>query len=650
MALVSQGNVHRSKHHRRNVGSLKCGSFLVYLSVMIFIRLILLFGLLSAPALLPAQDQATKLRFAQTLEQAGDHEQAARLYGELYRKEPLNGVFFEGLRRNLLQLKRYDEAAALIQERIAAAPQDVNLHALLGSVYHKAGREADAVAEWDRTIAVEPANPAVYRTVAAVLVENRLLERAADLYRRARVACGDPNLFTPDLAALLAVIMDYTGATTEYLRWLRQNPAQLGFVQGRMASFTGKEEGRAAAIEAVRAGLRNDEDLMLYRLLGWLQLEGKHYAEALDVYRTIDGLSHSQGGELYAFAERVFKEHVYDIAARAYHEAIAVPIVANRMPYARYGYAAALKELGSVADTMGLPVSEGSFPVPETRSQFAGAIEEFGRIIRDYPRTEFSARSYYQIGLIQFERLFDLDAALASFEQVEKELPGAPVLQYDVALRAGTVLLAKGDTARAGGRFSTVAAAPAALPDQQDEATYRLAELAYFGGDFRRAIDLLNSLALNLKADHANDALLLLSFLQENSTSTPQALKDFARADFLARQRRNSEAIPLFLAVISSYPRALLVDDALMKTGTLQGQAGRYADALASFDRLLTEFKQSSIALDRARFSMAEIYQFGLKDRAKAITTYEQLLAEHPGSLLVTLARKRIRDLRGDTM
>ncbi len=599
---------------------------------------------------LMAQDAATRLRLAQSVEQAGDHEQAARLYGELYRSDPNNVVYFEGLKQALLQLKRYDEAAEIIRRRLAANPADVNLQAQLGSVYYKAGNDTGATSAWERAIAVAPANQAVYRVVAAVLTENRLLERTIEIYRRARIACNDPDLFTTDLAAVLSMMMDFRGATSEYVRWLRKNPAQLGFVQGRMASYTGREEARSAAIAVVREALGNDDDLLLYRLLGWLELEGRHYVDALDVYRRIDALSNAQGSELYAFAERLFKEGAYDVAARAYRETIALPIGGNRLPAARFGYATCLKEIGGRADSAGAPVTTGPFPVPEAGAGFAGAVEEFRGIIRDYPRSAWSARARYQIGLIQYEKLFDRDAALTSFADVERELPAAPALQFDVALRIGTVLLARGDTTGAAARFRTVAEAPAALPDQQDEATFRLAEVAYFEGRFDSAMSLLGSLALNLKADYANDALALLAFLQENTSTTPAALKAFATADFVARQRRNGEAIPMFLEVLKTYPRALLADDALLRVGRLQAEAGRYADALATYERLLTDFKESSIALDRARFSAAEILQFGLRDRAGAITAYERLLAEYPGSLLVTLARKRIRDLRGDTL
>ncbi len=617
--------------------------------MVLFVSLLLAGG--TARLFSQPQDQLMKLRLAQSYEQAGNFEQALRLFNELYTKDSSNVVYFDGMRRSYLQLKKYDEAAALIRRRLAVTPGDVNLIATLGSVYYKAGEEARASEEWERAIAVAPQNGSVYRAVASMLVENRLLDKAAEVYRRARTACNDPNLFTIELAQLLAVTMDYGGATAEYLRWLRQNPMQLGFVQGRMTAYTGKEEGRLAAVEAVKAELRRDENLQLYQLLGWLYLEGKKFADALDVYRKIDQISKAHGGEIYGFAERALKEHAFEVAARAYREAIDVPVSAARMPYAKYGYASALKELSGLPDSSrSLVAPPAQYPVAESQTRYAEAIDCFRQVIKDYPRSEFSARSYYQIGLIQFEKVFDLDASLASFEQVEREFPGAPVIRYDVGLKIGAVLEAKGDTAKAAIRFRVVAGAPDATPDQQDEATYRLAELAFYGGRVQQAMDFLNTIALNLKADYANDALLLLSFLQENLNTTPSALAEYGAAEFLARQQKNTEAIAMFLDVIEKNPRALLVDDALLRVGTLQTQTRRYADALASYDRLLTQFKESSIALDRAQFSIGEIYQFGLNDKARAIAAYEKLLANYPQSLLVELARKRIRELRGDAL
>ncbi|MBF8247802.1 MAG: TPR REGION domain-containing protein, partial [Bacteroidetes bacterium] len=75
-----------------------------------YLSLILLPGLI--PILISAQeiDIVARLRVAQSFEQSGDWERAALLYEELYKHDPKNYVFFEGLRRSYTQVKKYDEA------------------------------------------------------------------------------------------------------------------------------------------------------------------------------------------------------------------------------------------------------------------------------------------------------------------------------------------------------------------------------------------------------------------------------------------------------------------------------------------------------------------------------------------------------------
>jgi TolA-binding protein len=229
--------------------------------------------------------------------------------------------------------------------------------------------------------------------------------------------------------------------------------------------------------------------------------------------------------------------------------------------------------------------------------------------------------------------------------------PGAtPVLRNDASILLGKVHVARGDTARARPCFAAVAGASDALPDQHDEAMFRLAELDYFACRFDSALAKLSGISVNLQADYANDALRLSAFLQENAGSVPEALGKFAGAEFLARQGKNTEAISILLSIITAYPQAPLVDDALMTAGALQASAGLFAEAAASYERLLAEFKESSIELDRAEFNLAEVYQYGMHDNQKAQAAYEKLLADHPKSILAGRARERIRQLRGESL
>lgn len=613
------------------------------------LNILLLLGGLACVAHAQSIDANNRFRLAQSYEQGGDYENAIKLYRQLASEDPSNYVYFDGLRRSFLSLKRYDEAIGLIRNRLGSQPNDVNLLCQLGSALYQSGNEREAAAAWDRAIATAPNNSNIYRLVANTQLENRLLERAAETYRRARTAMNDPQLFTLDLAQLLSVMMDYRGATTEFLQYLTQNPTQLSYVQNRLAQFTGKDEARTVALDVVRDAQRRSTDMNLNRLLGWLLLEGKEFNEAFAVYKQIDELAKAKGTEIYSFAERAYKAGAYTTAAQAYLAAIATPLPNPQQPYAKFGHAMAMKELAVLNDTSAR-VASPSGTVPETQARYTAAIDFFRKIIAEYPLTEFTAKSHYQIGTLQFERYFDLDAALASFQNVKKALSVNHSLQHDVSIKIGEVLTAKGDTANAAVEFRRVIAAQNATPDQQDEATYRLAELEYFGGNFKKAVENLETISTNLKANYTNDALELLAFLQENTLTAEIPLKDFARADFLTRQKKYSEAITIFLNLIERNPQALFVDDALMRAGKLYTLSRRYTDALATYERLISQFKDVSIMLDKAQFAIAELYQFTLNNTQQAIAAYEKLLAAYPQSLLTDISRRRIRELRGDTL
>jgi TolA-binding protein len=158
---------------------------------------------------------------------------------------------------------------------------------------------------------------------------------------------------------------------------------------------------------------------------------------------------------------------------------------------------------------------------------------------------------------------------------------------------------------------------------------------------------MLAAITLNLKADYANDALELSAFLAENRQTPPDALKEYARADFMGRQHRNSEGISLYRHVAATYPAAPLADDALMNVALLQAKSGLFDDAVATYEKVIVLFKEHGTLLDRAQYRIGEICQYGLRDVHRAITAYETLLAEYPRSVFADEARKRIRQLRG---
>ena len=595
-------------------------------------------------------DLQAKFRLAQGLEQAGEHERAAEVYRDLFRRDPQNYAFFDGVHRTAMALKRYEEAVAVIKARLQFFPSDVALHAMLGTAYYRSGDEHLATAAWDQAISLAPAAQQTYRTLASTFVENRLLDRAAEAYRKGRIGCKDPGLFTLELAQLLSATMEYAGATREYLQWLSANPSQITFVQSRMGVYSWKEEGRSASIAAVREALRNGENLRLYELLGWLYLEGKDFPQAFDVYRHIDELSSARGVAILDFAERVYREHAYDVASNAYREALDRDLPAPRIPQARYGAACAAMELQIARDSLQVTGTPDLRPASESRTRFAGALASFDAIVTEFPNTEFAARALYQSGTIHLRQYFDLDQSLQTFQRILASPAASMMLRTDVQLRLGEIQLCRADTTAAATAFRGVAVVPGATPDQLDEARLRLAGIAFYNGRIPDAMALLDSISSNTEHDFANDALDLRALLEENAQAAPAALTLFGKAEFLAHQRKNTEAIAVLAELVSRYPRTPIVDDAVLRSATLSLRAGMAREAVAACDRLLTDLREQCRVPDRALFLKATVQQFGLHAREDAIASYERLLVEFPTSVFAGEARKRIRQLRGDAL
>ena len=300
------------------------------------------------------------------------------------------------------------------------------------------------------------------------------------------------------------------------------------------------------------------------------------------------------------------------------------------------------------ADTLERPLLPGiARPSP---GRYGEALREFRLLVEEYPGSEYAAPAVYQIGRIQFDRYLDLDAALRTFEEAATRVRRNSPLRYDIGLRVGDVQLARGDTLSAAASYVVVAAAPDALPDQGDEANFRLAEIDYFGGKFKDALRRLSAISLNLKADFTNDALSLAALLEENMESSPEALRLMAAADFSVRRHSNGEALAALRTVVAKFPKAPLADDALLKIGFLEEASGRHTEALAAFERLLEESPTPRAPRDRAQFAVGEVYERALHDVPRAIAAYERLLEDYPRSVLASDARRRIRMLRKDAL
>ena len=593
-----------------------------------------------------------KYQLAQGYENGGDYETAVRFYQEAYTTDSLNPLFMDAVKRCYLQLKQYDKTTLLLQRWIKRNPNDLNLLSQLGSVFVLKSDEASAAEIWDRAIAVAPDKETTYRIVGSAMIQSRLFDRAIDLFRHGRIACNSPMLFTDDIAHLYSIMLNYNDATREYLTILRQAPARLAYVQANVASYTGRADGLSAAVSVVEDGVKLDPtNVSFHQLLAWLYIEGKQFDRAYRVYKTLDAIMHANGRELFDFAERAAREKSFAVSREAYLDILRTYPDFELVPQVKFGYARSLEEAVSSSDTLltGLTIPWVDRSCPEKQSRFDTSLAAYQRVIVEHPNTEFAARSLLRIALIKCDKLFNLESARSALEVLIKTYIRFNAIVLDAKFQLGDLYLVSGDLVRAEQTFKMLVEDAGIPSEQRENASFRLAELDYFSNKFEESLKRLTTLTANPISDITNDALDLKIFIRENLSPSDSALREYAHADLIKRQRRYPEALTLFTSIVAHHPKSAIVDEALLNVGDILTVMGRYADAVQSYTQISTDYPES-ILLDRALMRIALLYQFGLHDSVKAIETYQRLLENFSDSIYINEARKRIRELRGDTL
>ena len=581
------------------------------------------------------QQSAQQLRLAQDFERMGQVERAAEIYQNLFNADPRNGNYYFGLKRMLVQLRRYDDLTAAINRRLQVL-DDLNARVDLGDIEFKRGQAAKAQAMWKELLQKYP-QPGTYALVANALVENRAYDEAMQMYVEARQQLRNPSLFVLELANLYAVRVNYAAATVEYLRFLEANPRQFPFVQSKMNELTRDDAKTLDAVaKAIEAALpQSSQAASLQRLLAGIFMQGKEYGRSLQAYQTLERLSSAAdkanvGSEIFSFAEQARTAGAFAFAEQAYQ------IILRELPNSPYV----------------LPAQFGLGQCLQGQSKYAEAQTAFAGVIEKSPgnRNPWALRGLLAQGEILFENLHDVKSAITIYQQLNERFAQAGGNERLEALfRLGDCYLALGDEKQATTWYEKARQLGRNNQLIVDKANYREARLAFFQGRFSATKSLLESILKSERTENeaesmVNDALELLLLLDANMADSAGALLSFARAEYATVQNQTAAAVDTLENLLKYFPESNISPQALFSLGNLYAGQQRFDFALARFRKILSDHPASVVG-DRALLRLAEVHEFGLRDLRQAQSLYEQLLKDYPQSLFLEEARRRAREL-----
>jgi tetratricopeptide (TPR) repeat protein len=589
-----------------------------------------------------SNDTSFSLSLAQSYERAGDFDNASKIYETLYEADPRNMNYINALYRVYTQTKNYAALVNVLEKRIKDVPHDVSSYGMLGSTYHRMGNETKANEVWEMPLKYETANALTYRLIADYSLERRAFEKAIDLYSRGKAIADDKIIFSFDLARLYALTMQFEKATEEYCHILQNEPNQMNAVELRIFEYIDKPGALEASISVVE-DFADDENLSLKYLLARLYTEKKLFDDAFDIYLMIDEIQDSQGKELYTYADQLFKEKQFQLAAEVYQKIIELYPNSPLTSQAKLGYATSLESELFDEYVRAMPLWKPFFRFTKFESpKIEEVLSAFDEVASLYKYSEAAYEAHLRSGIIKFYLQNEIDEAKRMLNIVTTEAP-LSLSAVDAFIELGNIYLIEGNLDESEKEYSALSNNNRVQADKRNVAVYKLARIYFYRLNFDRSSEHLSEVLKNLKDNSANDALELSLIL--NSTMNDSAnIALFAEAEFLAEQKRFSEAAGIY-SRISDNPMAFVLHSiSLLRIGEMMLADNNYSDAIATFEKAAEE-GEKNIYADKAVYLLAKVYQFGLNDTVKAKEYYQKLLAEFPDSIYVNEAREQLKIL-----
>ncbi|MCL4539645.1 MAG: tetratricopeptide repeat protein [Bacteroidetes bacterium] len=594
------------------------------------------------PVFAQTADELNKFRIAEALEQAGEYEKALGFYEQLHKIAPGNFVYFDGLKRIYMYLKKYPEVEELIQDRLKTEPNNVVLMCQLGDVFYKGGVSDSAMIEWNKAIQVNPKDPNVYRAVADVMVNNRLFDKAIEVYKKGEGITDSKAIFIKQIARLYFLNMNYSQSLREILELFRyeNRPSAMAYIQSQLGSFSSSRDAVTQFTNEMEKEVKKNSDNVEYRqILAFLYMVQKDYSAAYDTYRWLDEHAGSHGDELLAFADQAYANGGYKPAAEAYREVVTVSKDGPFVPQALMGYARSLRALGEQVYTE----DDHPYAINDTLKDLNASLAAYGRIIDEYPKSQYLTEAVLSSVEIDMEYFHDFNSAERLLSQYAGALSANP---YEVILTRVELSIMEGKFADAVKDAQQAIQVSNEQNDRYyDRLEYQAGRALYYLGLYDSSKYYLNRVTSDPMSDAANEAIQLSNFIADNE-GNPLALKSYAAADAMNVSNRIPEAAAQWEAILQEYPSVPLAENARFDLAGAYCKMGEVDKALKYYSELAQD--STGIFADRAQFRICRIYQETLHEKRKAIDEYESFLARFPNSILQDRVRAIIRALLGN--
>jgi tetratricopeptide (TPR) repeat protein len=569
-------------------------------------------------------------QLAQYYYEKGDFEKAAVSYEELLKNLPQNTQYFLRTIDCYQQLQKFDAAEKALQTRLDKYKQG-NLLVELGYNFQLQKNDAKAKNYYDQALDRIKKNPNEVYGIATFFEKKVLLDYALKSYQTASALEPQFN-FNYQIGLLYGQLGNPEMMVETFLNEAYSNPQNSIVIQNQLARFM-VDDGDANFSGILRKALiiraQKNQDIFWNRYLSWFYVQQKEFGKAFIQEKSIYKRNPESFSNIVNLGQLAIEEGNQEEAKEIFGF-----VLENT------------KNLELLIQTnsylMEMKIEKAS------EKDYAAIKTELDGLLKQYEISPFTL----SLQLIQAHFLaFNLKKPEEGKAIVKKALE-LQLNDYDEAhakMELADILLYEEKFNQALIYYSQIQ-----LDLKNDvmahEASLKSAKTSYFKTDFAWALKQFKELKSATTQLIANDALEYFLLINDNTAadSTQTALKQFAKGDYLLYQNRNQEAITQFQGILKTHKGQEIEAVTLLRLGQIYEKMGDFTLALSQYKEII-DHHSDGIYIDEALFFSAEVYSKPLQQPEKAKPLLEKIIFNHQDSIYFVDARKKFRELRGDT-
>lgn len=569
------------------------------------------------------------------------YDKAITYFDKLFDKLP--DVYFNYYYNALIEVKDYKTAEKITKKQIKRNASNSQLYVKLGRVYLLMENPEKGKEQYEKAIkSLIPEQNNVF-TLAHAFEEMELYDYAIDVYKKGRKATFEIYPYYYEIADLYKKKGDLKAMVNEYLDAIEFRESEIYTAQTNLQQSLGYDDKNGGfnnpilKQELIKRIQQQPDKTIFSEFLIFLLNQQKDFEGSFIQSKALDKRQKLDGTRLMELAQLCIDHENYEVAEKCYQ------YILSKGKNNPYYDIAKIERLNAGYFQLTHLANPSLTNLLALETNLEMVIKEFGISNLTLPLIKKSAllKAYFLNKPQEAVQLLEDITTQYAFDK--NEIAEIKLDLADMYLLIGNIWDASLLYSQVEKDFKYEVVGQAAK--------FKNAKLSYYASDFKWAKSQCDVLKGATSKTIANDALdLSLVITDAIGVDTNIApLSMFASAELLMMQHQNQQAIARLDSINTLFNEHTLGDDIYYKKAEIYKRMNLYAEAVKMYENIV-EFYPNELYGDDALFKEAEVYERYLSDKEKAKQLYTDLMVKYPGSIYVVEARKRFRELRGDTV